>query len=380
VVHRLTGTLVDPRSARGLAAHGLAAAMVGRSDELEQLLGAFDRMQRGRAQVVSLVGEAGAGKSRLIAEFLGRLEADGRLAGTAVRRTGCSSLGQPTYGTFAAIFREGYQVDAGDSLDIARRKLASGLEALGAGTEEAQAIAPVLSYMLGVEEAHPRDLEPEQLNRQIALAARTLIERRLQQGPLLIIVEDLHWADAASVDLLRDVVDRLADRPVMVLLSHRPDARPPLVARAAQSVIRLAQLSSEEIHTLVRRLFGRVEGDASAKLPEFIAARAGGNPMFVEEIVRSLVTRGILMRRGEAWVCAAACEEVDVPATLHGLLLSRVDRLQPDERRLLQEVSALGVEFDAALLRAVASDGQAAEAALDRLVELDLLQQVGDGG
>ena len=93
----------------------------------------------------------------------------------------------------------------------------------------------MLSYVLGVEEARPRDFEPEQLQRQIALAARALFERRLQQGPLLIVVEDLHWADAASVDLLRYVVDHLADRPLMMLLSHRSDARPPMVARAAQS-------------------------------------------------------------------------------------------------------------------------------------------------
>ena len=94
--------------------------------------------------------------------------------------------------------------------------------------EVAEAIAPVLSYVLGVEAMRPRDFEPEQLKRQIALAARTLVERRLQQEPLLIIVEDLHWADAASVDLLRDVVDHLADRRLMVLrlasLRHAPAA------------------------------------------------------------------------------------------------------------------------------------------------------------
>src|SRR6266508_2184792 len=348
VVHRLLGALAEPRSARGLAAHGLATPLVGRADELNQLLAAFDRMQRSRAQVVSLVGEACTGKSRLIAEFLGRLETDGRLARTAVRRAACSSLGEPTYGIFGVLFREAYHVEPDDSLDVARQKLAAGLQALGARPEEAQAIAPVLSYVLGVEEALPRDFEPEQLQRQIALAACALVERRLQQEPLLIFVEDLHWADAASVDLLRYVADQLADRPLMMLLSHRSDARPPVVARAAQSIIRLAPLSLDETRALVGGLFGQVAGDAFAQVQDFVATRAGGNPLFVEEIVRSLVGKGVLVRQGDRWACTAACDAVDVPPTLHGLLLSRVDRLAADTRRLLQEAAVLGAAADRA--------------------------------
>ena len=377
VVHRLLGALAEPGSARGLAALGLAAPLVGRADELDQLMAAFDRMQRGRAQVVSLVGEAGTGKSRLIAEFFARLEADGRLAGTAVRRAACASLGEPTYGVFGALFREAYQVDPADSLEVARQKLAAGLRALGARDREAEAIAPVLSYVLGLEgETHP-DVEPEQLQRQIVLAARALVERRLEQQPLLLLVEDLHWADAASVDLMRHVVDQLADRPLMLLLSHRPDARPPLVARAAQSVIRLAPLSADDTRALVAGLFGASAGDVLGQLGDFVATRAGGNPFFVEELVRSLVGKGVLVRQGDRWACTAACEAVDVPPTLHGLLLSRVDRLPADARRLLQEAAVLGVVFDEALLRGIATDAGVDEAALDRLVAADLIQAVG---
>ena len=144
-------------------------------------------------------------------------------------------MGEPTYGVFGALFREAYQVEPDDSLDVARQKLAAGLRALGAPAEEAEAIVPVLSYVLGVEEMRPRDFEPEQLKRQIALAARMLVERRLQQEPLLIVVEDLQWADAASVDLLRDVLDHLADRPLdaAALVSLR---RPPAFRRPGRAI------------------------------------------------------------------------------------------------------------------------------------------------
>jgi len=375
-VHHLLGALAEPGSARRLS-HGLAAPMVGRLDELEQLLAAFDRMQWGRAQVVTLIGEAGTGKSRLIAEMLGRVEADGRLAGTIVRRAACSSLGEPTYGIFGALFREAYQVEANDSLDIARQKLAAGLQSLGARPEVVETIAPVLSYMLGVEETLPRDGEPEQLKRQIMLAGRTLVEPHLQRGPLLIIVEDLHWGDVASVDLLRDVVDHLSDRRLMMLFTHRSDMRPPVVARAAQSIIRLSPLSIDETRTLVDGLLGSVAGDAIARVQDFVATRAGGNPLFVEEIVRSLMGKGVLVRQGDHWTCTAACQAIEIPATLHGLLLSRIDRLPADARRLLQEAAVLGAVFDVALLRSIAVGSEAAEAAFARLAEADLIQQIG---
>jgi adenylate cyclase len=334
-------------------------------------------MQQGQTQIVSLVGEAGTGKSRLIAEFLARLDAEGRLAGVAVRRAACSSLGEPTYGVFAALFREGYDVEPADSLEVARRKLAAGLRGLGARDEEAQAVAPVLSYVLGIEGELQPDVEPEQLQRQILLAARALVERRLNRESLLILIEDVHWADAASLDLLRRLVDQLPDRPLMLLLSHRPDAPPPVVTRAAQSVIRLATLGHGDTRALVAGLFGASGGDALEELQDFVATRAGGNPFFAEEIVRSLIAKGVLVRRGDRWACTAACEAVDVPPTLHGLLLSRVDRLPADSRRLLQEAAVVGAVFDEALLRAVATDSAGTEAALDRLVEADLIQAAG---
>jgi adenylate cyclase len=135
-------------------------------------------------------------------------------------------------------------------------------------------------------------------------------------------------------------------------------------------------LSSEETQALVAGLFGAAEFDVINQIQTFVAVRAGGNPLFAEEIVRTLVSTGILVRQGGRWRCTAACEAVDVPPTLQGLLLSRIDRLPPDARRLLQEAAVLGVVFDEPLLLAVMADPKTAPAALRHLAEADLIQPV----
>jgi adenylate cyclase len=347
------------------------------ADELDQILRAFDRMQHGRAQVVSVVGEAGMGKSRLIAEFLDHVARNGRFAFVTVRRAACSSLGEPTYGILGALFRDAYQVEAGDSLEVARQKLLEGLRTLGARAEVAETIAPMLSYVLGVEDLRPQDFEPKQLKRQIALAARTLIEERLNRGPLLIIIEDLHWADAASQTLLHDIFDQLADRPLMVLFSLRPDIPSPLFNRASQSIIRLAPLSPDETRTLVGNVVGPVDEDAFVQIQNLVVTRAGGNPLFAEEIVRGLMSSEVLVYENDRWICSVTPEAMSVPATLQGLLLSRVDRLATGDRRLLQEAAVLGMEFDTSLLVAIATDTAAAEATLNRIAEANLIQPAG---
>ena len=379
LVHRLLGLHTVPGSSRGLDALGFEAALIGRAGELAQLMAAFDRMRGGEAQMIRLIGDAGSGKSRLIREFFSRLEAEGLLAGVAVRRAACASLGEPPYGVFGALFREAYQVNREDSLELARQKVVAGMQDLGARDSEAQAIAPVLSYMLGVGKAEARGVEPEQLQRQIVLAGRALIARRLDHEPLMLVVDDVQGADAASLDLLRHIADHLADRPLMILLSHRPEARPPVMARAARSVIALAPLSRDATRALV----GGLIGAGSVRLDElqnFVATRAEGNPLFVEEIVRSLVSKGVLVREGDRWACAAAAwDALDVPQTLQGLLLSRVDRLPDSGRRLLQEAAVLGAQFDRELLDAIATDAGPVASALDGLVAAGLVEAIGRG-
>lgn len=375
--YRLVGELDAPRPRRGLAAHGVATPLVGRDDEMEQLLAAFGRMLGNRAQVVSLVGQAGAGKSRLLAEFLDRLRTSGRLEGVAVRQAACSALGEQPYGVLAAFFRQGYGVAATDTLETAQRKVLSGLESLQAVGSVAASVVPLLGYVLGVESADLLRLEPAQLKRQIFLALRLLVERRLDQGPLLLVVEDLHWADAASVEVLRFVVDRLADRPLLLLVTHRPtfDARSLIPARAAHTAIRLGPLSADQVETLVAACLGATGGGLPGSLRALIVRRAGGNPFYLEEMLRGLIAQGILMRGPSGWTCGADSVSLEIPPTIQGMLLARLDRLPADARRHVQEAAVLGPVFEEDMLRLLSNPSDDSPAALDALLDAEVLME-----
>jgi adenylate cyclase len=378
-VWRLRGLLAAAPSGHASDATGLAAPLVGREDELGQIVAVFERAARGRAQVVSLIGDAGTGKSRLVAEFFAVLEASGRLGLASVRRATCSSLGEQAYGVLRAFLREGYQLATDDTLETAIAKLSDGLRALGSDKTEADRVAPVLAHVLGLESDDGlRHLEPEQVRRQIFLAARLVVERRLQHGPVVFVIENLHWADVASIELLRFLADRLHDRPLMLLVTARPgfDAQAVLTTRAAHTMIRLAPLDDAQSGALLEGLLGSPAHGLPSALNALVVRRAGGNPLYVVEIVRTLIATGALARNADGWVCAGDLSALDVPPTIQGLLLSRVDRLPPDARRLLQDAAVLGLAFRRDVLHGMAGAPPRFDAMLEVLREAELVDEV----
>ncbi len=321
-VYRLVGIADAPRPRRGLEAEGLVSPLVGRDAELAQMQATFDRGRRGHAQIVIIGGDAGAGKSRLLAEFLARLDATGQVAGVTVRQAACSSMGEQPYGVIARFFREGYGVTPDDTLAVAREKITNGLRALGVAEDEVAGVAPILGYVLGLEAGDKlAEVEPETAKRQIFLLLRLVFERRLSQGPLLLVVEDLHWADAASVEGLRVMADWLSDRPLVILCTGRPrfDVRALATSRASLT--------------------------------------------------------GVLARARGEWLCTADAAAVDVPTSIQGILLARVDRLPATARQLLQEAAVLGPSFEPRVLREVASDRAGCEATLELLSEAGLVEE-----
>ena len=380
-VWRVLGLIETPSSGTGPEQAGLTAPFIGRADELARMRAAFDRVLGGRAQVVSLLGEAGAGKSRLVAECLARLEAEGRLEVASIRRSVCNSFGEQAYGVLRAFLREGYRLEPGEPLASAVAKLREGLRALGSEEAEAERVAPMLAHVLGLApDAMPSHLEPEQLRRQILLATRLLVERRLQQGPVVLLVENVHWADTASIELLGFLADRLDDRPLMILVTCRPgfETRTVATALAAQTTIRLGPLDQIESAALLDGLLGTRRRDLNSVLDALVVERAGGNALYLVEIVRSLVGDGALVPGAEGWTWAADPAALHVPPTIHGLLLSRIDRLPADARRLLQEAAVLGLGFGRDVLAAMTGQMERFDATLHLLTQAALIEVVSE--
>jgi len=374
----------DRRHTTGeLAQHGLATPLIGRDAEADEMLAAAMRTMAGQAQVVSVVGEAGLGKSRLVDHLLKRIRADAVFAGAAVHRVACSSHGKRPYGITADLFRAAYRIAPADSLEEARGKVADILRRIGADEVELALVIPVVGYILGLQsQEQGSEIEPERLKRQIFMTLRTVLERRLSQGLLVLVIEDLQWADAASIEGLHTLVDWLWERRLIVVLSGRPPFDPLATdfGRAALTSVRLGPLADTAIEAQLTAFFGEAAAyPVERRLHERIVRQAGGNSLYLEAVVSTLISEGILRRDTNGWHCASVTDAVVVPSSIEGLLLSRLDRLPVQARRTLQSAAILGSEFESALLPAV--DAAAHDpATLEMLCDAGLLVPLSQAG
>ncbi|MDR6756736.1 adenylate cyclase [Mycoplana sp. BE70] len=379
-VYRLEGTVAAAPTARGLGGFGIQLPMIGRDGELASLMRCLDAIRDGATQLVRVVGDAGIGKTRLVGAFLDRVQADPELAGITVRQTACSSLGDPSYGTLAAMLRCAYQIDVMDNLERSRALLHTGLTGLGLPADAIERLEPFFLFVLGFGDAHGalKHLEPDQLRRQIFHAVRTLFDRRMEQSPLLLVIEDLHWADRVSLEALRFIMDRIERRRLMLLVTHRPGFETEALssARASQTTLRLDLLSDRNAESLLSTAFG--PDVLPAGLRSRIIDRAEGNPFFLEEILRTLIETGAIRRSEDHWATSSGAEETETPLGIQAMMLARIDRLSPDARRLAQAASVIGHRFDSPLLRALPINVANIEDNLQRLCEADIIEEQAD--
>ncbi|WP_173510138.1 adenylate/guanylate cyclase domain-containing protein [Sinorhizobium psoraleae] len=380
-VHRLTGALEVPRAARGLDALGLSAPLIGRDKEIGRLRDCLALACGGTAQLVRLTGEAGIGKSRLVNDFLAGLAEDASFAHVVVRRAGCSPLGEPSYGTLAKVLRSAYGISSTDTPEQTQEGLSLGLAEIGFPPAEIEQLMPLFFHILGIgdRDGMLQHVAPEQVRRQLFSAIRTILERRLDQAPLLLVIEDLHWADSASLEALRFALDRLDRRPLMLLTTQRPDAGADRLApgRTSLTALRLGPLSAPDGQRLLSALFG--EGGLPKELCERILRRAGGNPLFVEEIVRSLIDLDMLRRDDSHWHVAGGEATVDIPIGIEAILLARIDRLPQEVRRLVHCAAVIGPSFEAHLLKSIAVAPANVDQGLELLCDTEIIEEAGSG-
>ena len=321
-------------------ARRLDAPMVGRDREAALLARSYRRAVGERACVLfTVLGVAGAGKSRIVEEFLGSLGDEAE-----VLRGRCLSYGE---GITWLPLAEALRAALGLAEFAGPDEVSASVAAAAAGEgPDAAAVSAGLGGLLGL--AGPGSAE------QTAWAVRRLLESRARLRPVVLVLDDVHWAEPALLDLVEHVAER-ADAPLLLLCMARPellDARPGWGERAASAeAVRLAPLAPADADALVGALLGGTPLPADAR--ERVTSAAGGNPLFLEEVLRMLVDEGRLVREGDQWAVSGDLSGLRIPPTVSALLSSRLDRLPEGERSLLEAASVEGQSFSADALEAL---------------------------
>ena len=378
--------VVEPKatlsSGRGIA--GLVAPLVGRDKELAELRKVLTDVSAGHGQIVSILGEAGIGKSRLVEETRVNQSAQNKkmkwLEGRAL------SYGQTlSFWTITQLLNNDLGLSEGDpeaKIKVALRRRVTALFG-----DRAADLLPYLAHLIGVklEDASSqrvRQLDGETLKRQTLWSIAEYFNRAAQEQPTVLVFEDLHWADPSTLDALEKLL-ALTDRsPLLLLLLTRIErdhgswqikvnAETNYAHRYTE--ILLKPLSTEDSNDLVNHLL------EVANLPDsirrLILERSEGNPFYLEEIIRSLIEQGAIVHEEHSWRATASIATVEIPETLQGVLLARIDRLQEDVRRTLQMAAVIGKSFLYRLLEAIATAERQLDEHLSQLQRADLVRE-----
>ena len=379
---------------------GLTSSLVGRRTELAALQDAIERLQAGEGGVVTVVGEAGLGKSRLTAEIRNSQFDPTAVVGTQPDRSGrhllwlegrCLSYGTSiAYHLWVDVLRGLLEVTTEDTPVAVRNALRGRIQALC--PHHFDTIYPYLGWLMSLPleaeiEAMVQNLEGESLKLGVFRAASTLIEHTAQQWPLIVVCEDLHWADPTSIELLEQLLTLTLRMPLLLLCVFRPGHSCRRIREIAAQFdhhhytdLRLVPLSAAESETLLGNLLHHVQG-LPHKLKWRILSHTEGNPLYVEEILRSLIDDQTIVQDEITghWEMSLDIADIPIPDTLHGVLMARIDRLPEDAKRVLQMAAVVGRIFSYRVLATIVATWIADKPADERALEkyLSILQQGG---
>ena len=316
-------------------ARRLDSVLIGREDELRRLSDAFARVARdGTCELVTVMGAAGLGKSRLTAELV-----EGVGSEATVLQGRCLSYGEGiTFWPVASVVLAAIGAPEPDSPAEAARRIRAMLADSGGPAEEDELVSQALASLLGVADTGIQET---------LWAVRKFLERLASRRPLVVVFDDIHWAEPTFLDLLDYLGDWIQSAPVLILCQARPellDARPGwMTGRVNASLVALTPLTEEQSAGLIRGLVGG--SDLPAEVRARIAEVTEGNPLFVEETVRMLIDDGALRQTEGQWVVARDLTSIAIPPTILALLSARLDRLEPDQRTVIERAAVAGRSF-----------------------------------
>jgi class 3 adenylate cyclase/AAA+ ATPase superfamily predicted ATPase len=367
-VHKVISLKEKPITLHRLS--GMRADLIGRKMELVQLREAVENLRQGKGRIFSVYGEAGTGKSRLVEEFKTSLDLEEIqwLEGHAY----AYSQNIP-YFPLIDLLNRVFQIEEADPPEKIRERIESGIEDLVGKKDD---IIPYLGSLYSLSYPEVEDVSPEFWKSRFQDAVRTILSALSRKAPTVFFLEDLHWADHSFVELLRNALLQV-QHPAIVLCVYRPTLNLFTSHQLSGMAkiyreIRLQGLSSSEAQDMLESLLKTEK--IPTDLRRFVQDKAEGNPFYLEEVVNSLIESGTLIQDNGSWIVAKRISEAEISSTIHGVITGRLDRLEKETKRILQEASVIGRTFFYAILKKATELRKDIDQCLRGLEQIDLIR------
>jgi len=348
---------------------GLRAELIGRNGEMSQLTEAMENLTQGRSSILSIIGAAGTGKSRLIEEFRQRVDLN-----TFQWREGHAYdyTRNIPYFPLIDLLNRAWQIREGNAPGQVKQKIETGAATILGNRQD---LIPYIGALYSLSYREMEGIGPETWKARLHEAIRLILANLCQRKPTVVCIEDLHWADPSSIELLRKILIDLI-YPVLFICIYRPSfslfSPHQITDIEAYHEIQLRDLDPADAQGMVESLL-KTEVLPST-LRSFIRDKVEGNPFYLEEIINSLIETEVLIRDGGSWTLKRPLTEKDIPGTVHGVITVRLDRLERKTKHVLQEASVIGRAFLYEILIRISQPKDQIDRSLTNLERADLIR------
>jgi class 3 adenylate cyclase/tetratricopeptide (TPR) repeat protein len=349
---------------------GLRADLVGRRMEMIEFRHAIENLYKGRGKIFSIIGDAGTGKSRLVEEF--KAYSDLRKI-QWIEGHSYSYAQNITYFPLIDFLNRTFNISENESSEIVRKKIDLELENL---VEKPDNVAPYIGSLYSLKYPQLEDVSPELWKSRLRDAIKMILIALSRRKYTVFLLEDLHWADPSFVDLIRHILLEIR-QPAIVLCVYRPTFQL-FTTNQIKSInriyqeLRIQDLSASEAQNMMESLLKT--DNIPFDLRRLVQEKAEGNPFYLEELVNSLIETETLIQNNDCWIVTKPINESDIPSTIHGVIVGRLDRLENKTKRILQEASVIGRVFFFEILKRITELVDNIDTTLGVLEKLDIVR------